>query len=102
MCIEPDDNPLVGAAPRISVFDVFPLNQGWGGIQTPRPFPEPIPFRGAQLLFEVPDEVIRGAVHFHSLFIASVDVTEADWSNCAARGGRADLRTQGYYSHGME
>jgi hypothetical protein len=42
------------------VFDVLPLNQGWGGIQTPRPFPESIPYRGVQLLFEVPYEVIRG------------------------------------------
>ena len=31
-------------------------------LANPRPFPEPIPFRGAQLLFEVPDGLIPSAV----------------------------------------
>ena len=31
-------------------------------LANPRPLPKPVPFRGAQLLFEVPDGVIPGAV----------------------------------------
>ncbi len=33
--------------------------EGWGWVlENPRTFAEPIPYRGAQLLFEVPDEVL--------------------------------------------
>ena len=75
-CVSPTSSP----GPSGSTLD-----RGACVLANPRPLPKPVPFRGAQLLFQVPDELIpgvvrsarrlSGAVQSSPLFTAAVDVT---------------------------